>query len=604
VALARNGVYSQDALAGVSPERLRRFFVNFDGRLRVSTAVRECCVFARQDLTRDPPFSKLDIVLCRNLLIYLGQPLQRRAVATFHYALNPSAYLVLGRSETIGSHGDIFSVSDARWKIYRRKPETQPARDTEFGAPLAAQRDPPTPPASRRDFRARNDWDVQGEANRVLLERYAPPSILLDDDSRIVRARGRTGRYLELPNGDASLDALKMVRAGLLAPLRSALEEARTRGIPIRKDGLRTRTDGETQEVNLEVTPIGGKANRHFLVQFEELPERGRADASPKKRKVPAGPADPLVVQMQDELDSTRQHLQSMIQDLEAANEELQSANEEILSSNEELQSTNEELDTAREELQSTNEELSTVNDELQSRNTQLTEVNSDLINLLASVQIPIVMVSGDLKIRRFTPAAERILNLIPSDVGRPIAHIKPNVRCDLEAIIREVVDTVGVHEREVQDGENNTFILRCRPYKTVENRIDGAVLSLFDVSAATHLARETGEAVMAQLPEPALLLDSELMIQRANRAFYETFKVSVRETEAKRIFELDGGNWDVPGLRQLLENVLPKQRTFEGFPAEQTFSGVGRVKMLIDARHIESNRLGLFLLVIREVSG
>jgi two-component system CheB/CheR fusion protein len=291
-----------------------------------------------------------------------------------------------------------------------------------------------------------------------------------------------------------------------------------------------------------------------------------------------------------------------MIQDLEAANEELQSANEEILSSNEELQSTNEELDTAREELQSTNEELSTVNDELQSRNLQLTEANSDLINLLASVQIPIVMVSSDLKIRLFTPAAERALNLIPSDVGRPIGHIKPNIRCpELEAMIRDVVDMVSVREREVQDNEGNTFILRIRPYKSVENRIDGAVLALFDVSAAFKLARETGEAIMARLSEAAILLDSDMMIQRANRVFYTTFQMSPRETEGKPVFELDDGNWDLQGLRQLLEEVLPAQKTFEGFPAEQTFTRVGRKKLLLDARRIESDRLGMILLVIRE---
>ncbi|HEY3498067.1 MAG TPA: chemotaxis protein CheB [Polyangiaceae bacterium] len=602
---ARSGIYPQSALAGMPPERVRRFFASFDGGYRVSTTVRERCVFARQDITRDPPFSKLDIVLCRNLLIYLGQPLQRRVVGIFHYALNPNGFLVLGRSETIGSHGDLFSVSDPRWKIYRRKPGTQPPRDMEFGSPSLALQPPLATLASKQQARNRQELDIQGEANRLLLDRYAPPSIVVDDDARIVRSRGRTARYLELPNGDATLDALKMVRAGLLSPLRNALQEARTRGATVRKEGLRIRMDGTAHRLSLEVTPIGKADNRHFLVQFEEAP--GAPTSAKGPRLVTRDPSrpDPAVVQLEEELSATRQHLQSMIQDLEAANEELQSANEEILSSNEELQSTNEELDTAREELQSTNEELSTVNDELQSRNIQLTELNSDLVNLLASVQIPIVMVSADLKIRRFTPAAERLLNLIPSDVGRPIGHIKPNIRCpELESIIREVVDTVSVREREVNDADGNVFILRIRPYKSVENRIEGAVLALFDVSAALQLARETGEAIMSRLQEAALLLNPEMIIQRANHVFYETFKSSPRETEGRRIFELDSGSWDIPGLRQLLEDVLPKQRTFEGFPAEQTFPNLGHKKMLIDARQIESNRLGMILLVIREASG
>jgi two-component system CheB/CheR fusion protein len=225
-------------------------------------------------------------------------------------------------------------------------------------------------------------------------------------------------------------------------------------------------------------------------------------------------------------------------------------------------------------------------------------------VNLLASVQIPIVIVGGDLRIRRFTPAAERVLNLIPSDVGRPIGHIKPNIRCpELEAIIRDVVDLVTVREQEVQDNEGNTFILRVRPYKSVEHRIDGAVLALFDVSAALKLARETGEALMVRLPEPALLLNGDWAVQRANRAFYDSFQMSPRETEGTPIFELDGGNWDIPGLRKLLEEVLPSQKSFEGFPVEHAFSKVGNRRFLLDARRIESDRLGMVLLVIREES-
>jgi two-component system CheB/CheR fusion protein len=598
---ARAGVYPQSAFESMSPERLRRFFVSVDGGYRVTTAVRERCVFARQDITRDPPFSKLDIVLCRNLLIYLGPTLQRRAIGIFHYALNPQGFLMLGRSETIGAHADLFSVADGRWKIYRRKPGTVSPREIDFGTRSVPTIDPkqPSQPGITAP-RPRQDWDVQGEANRLLLDRYAPPSIIVDEESRIVRSRGHTSRFLELPNGDASLDALKMVRAGLLAPLRSALIEARKHETNVRKEGLRIRTDDGTHRVNLDVTPLGRGENRHYLIQFESDDQPVVRSANRRQRKAPG--KDAVLQQLEEELGATREHLQSMIQDLEAANEELQSANEEILSSNEELQSTNEELDTAREELQSTNEELSTVNDELQSRNLQLTEANSDLVNLLASVQIPIVMVSSDLKIRLFTPAAERVLNLIPSDVGRPIGHIKPNIRCpELEVMIRDVVDMVSVREREVSDSDGNTFVLRVRPYKTLENRIDGAVLALFDVSAAFKLARETGEAIMARLPEPAILLDTDLMVQRANRAFYAVFQMSPRETEGKPVFELDGSNWDLPGLRQLLEDVLPAQKTFEGFPAEQTFTRVGTKKLLLDARHIESDRLRMILLVIRE---
>jgi two-component system, chemotaxis family, CheB/CheR fusion protein len=596
---ARSGVYHQSSLAGMSPERLRRFFSSFEGGHRVTAAVRERCVFARQDITRDPPFSKLDIILCRNLLIYLGQPLQRRAVGIFHYALNPHGYLMLGRSETVGTHGDLFSVEDSRWKIYRRKSGSVSTRDLDFGVAVPLSVEPQHP--GKSISLARQEWDVQGEANRLLLDRHAPPSVIVDEDSRIVRARGRTSRFLELPTGDASLDALKMVRAGLLGPLRTALLEARQRDASVRKESLRLRMEDGIYRVALEVTPLGRGENRHYLIQFESEKDQAERETKRPHRTGGARHPEPVVKQLEDELGTTRQHLQSMIQDLEAANEELQSANEEILSSNEELQSTNEELDTAREELQSTNEALSTVNDELQSRNAQLMEANSDLVNLLASVQIAIVMVSSDLRIRRFTPAAERALNLIASDVGRPIGHLKPNIRCpDLESMIREVVDLVSEREREVQDNDGNTFILRIRPYKSVENRIEGAVLVLFDVSTAVKLAREMGEAVMSRLSEPALLLDGELKVQRANRAFYTAFQLSPRETEGVSMLELDQGNWNLPGLRELLENVLPTQKAFEGFPAEQTFARVGKKKLLLDARRIESDRLGMILLVVK----
>jgi two-component system, chemotaxis family, CheB/CheR fusion protein len=355
--------------------------------------------------------------------------------------------------------------------------------------------------------------------------------------------------------------------------------------------------------VNLEVTPLGRAENRHFLIQFEDhAPQAKKGSRSPSRQKPGTRAATASAVErLEDELSSTRQDLQAMIQDLEAANEELQSANEEILSSNEELQSTNEELDTAREELQSTNEELSTVNDELEGRNTQLMELNGDLVNLLASVQIPIVMVSADLKIRRFTPAAERALNLIPSDIGRPIGHIKPNVRCpDLEAIIRDVVDTVTVREREVSDADGNTFVLRVRPYKTLDNRIDGAVLTLFDLSTALRLARETGEALMTRLPEPALLIDGRLIVQRVNPAFYERFGGSSAKVDGQPLFEIDGGRFDVAGLRNLVGKELPIRKVIEGYAFTAESKRLGRQHFLLDARYVEADRLGLILLVLR----
>jgi two-component system, chemotaxis family, CheB/CheR fusion protein len=490
---ARTGLYPESIAADVSPERLRRFFTKGDGGYRIANTVRDLCVFARQDLTRDPPFSKLDLVMCRNVLIYMTAPLQRRLMGVFHYALKSSGFLMLGHAETIGPHSDLFSIRDKHSRLYNRKAGIpQPA----VSFPVDHGSTPPMRP--RRAVAPLRDEGrvLLSEANRVVLDRYGPAGVVVDGDLQIVQFRGQTGPYLEAPSGDPNLSLLKMAREGLLYGLRTALHSARERNEPIRREGLRVRHNGRWLDLNLSVVPLATADRKHYLVLFDPLGPHGAAEKTAKgkktlaQRKAPVRkrgkqPHDGVVLGLQQELAASRDYLQSIIQELEAANEELQAANEEILSSNEELQSTNEELDTAKEELQSTNEELNTVNEELQGRNEELSRVNSDLVNLLGSVEIAIVIVASDLRIRRFTPMAERVLNLIPSDVGRPISHIKPNIDCpELEQLIGEVVDRVVVREIEVRDRQGHVYSLRIRPYKNVDHRIDGAVLSLFDMSA------------------------------------------------------------------------------------------------------------------------
>ncbi len=490
---ARSGVYQENISADLSSDRLRRFFTRIDGHYRINKQVRDMCIFARQDLTRDPPFSKLDLIVCRNVLIYLGPVLQRRLMSVFHYALKPGGYLMLGSAETIGAHSDLFDIVEKRHKIYTKKATVAraemdfPSGHVPMGGVMPVKKEPADDP--------RGMAEVQNEANRVVLSHYSPPGVLVDQDLRIIQFRGHTGEFLEPAPGDASLDLLKMAREGLLYGLRTALAEVKKSGTPAHKHGLRVKHNGDTIEVNLQVIPLGARGDgRFFLVLFESAqarPSKGRGkgkDKSPAKRGKVNNKSGGEVARLERELAASREYLQSMIQDLEAANEELQSANEEILSANEELQSTNEELDTAKEELQSTNEELNTVNEELSGRNDELSRVNSDLLNLLGSVQIAIVMVTNDLRIRRFTPMAEKILNLIPTDIGRPIGDIKPNIDCpDLERLITEAVDSVSIREQDCQDRNGNPYLLRVRPYKNVENRIDGAVLVLIDVAEANR---------------------------------------------------------------------------------------------------------------------
>lgn len=482
---ARAGLYPEAIASDVSAERLRRFFTRVDGQWRVSTLVRDSCIFARQDLTRDPPFSKLDLVVCRNVLIYLGVPLQRKLTGMFHYALKSTGFLMLGSNETAEVHGELFLAADKKHKIYMKRAaravdlESIQTEEKLF-APEPARASPPQAAAPRGK-------DVQSEVTRLLL-RYTPPAVLVDQDWQILQTRGKTGPYLELGGGEASLNVLKMAREGLLHPLRSALQQARKSLRATRREGIVVE-EGTTRHVlDVQVMPVtDGKQSPNFLIVFEPVAVKANdRSAVPPRQQRTARQSDDLA-RLQNELSSSRDYLQSIIQDLESANEELQSANEEILSSNEELQSTNEELDTAKEELQSTNEELNTVNEELNARNAELSLVNSDLVNLLHAVPAAILIVSAALRIRRFTPLAEQLLNLIPSDVGRPLGDLKPNIDgVDLESLTREVIDSVIPKELDVHDRSGRAYSLRIRPYKDIQNRIDGAVLAVIDLEEWT----------------------------------------------------------------------------------------------------------------------
>ncbi len=489
IAFARHGLYPASIAQDVSPERLGGFFVKTDGGYQVSKTLRDVCVFARQDLTRDPPFSQLDLICCRNVLIYMGSALQRRLLSMFHYALKPVGFLVLGHAESIGYYSDLFTLMNKKNKVYRKKAGAVAApRIDMFRAPFRAETPIRTVATAPGDTRL-----VLGDANRIIMDRFAPPSVLVDQHFSVVQFNGQTGQYLEPSPGQPTFDILKLAREGLAHGLRTALQAARKTRKPVNRPGLRVRHSGDWQAVDVEVIPMVRSGHPYYLVLFETARAQGAIKDSKPGRQEKKVPPKGRVGKLEEELAATREYLQSTIQEIEAANEELQSANEEILSSNEELQSTNEELDTAKEELQSTNEELNTVNDELQTRNEELTRVNADLLNLVASVQIAIVIVARDLRVRRFTPMAEKKFNLIPSDVGRPFSQISTTLQCpELATLITETIDTVSPVERTVQDNKGEAYLLRIRPYKTPDNRIDGAVIALFDLEPAKKRASLT----------------------------------------------------------------------------------------------------------------
>jgi two-component system CheB/CheR fusion protein len=615
IAKARSGSYPESIAADIMPERLRRFFSKVDGGYRINKAVRDVCIFARQDLTHDPPFSKVDLILCRNVLIYLGTDLQKKLMGVFYYALRPTGFLVLGNAETIGASA-LYTAVDRKHRIYQKKAGTPHAHEIDLRMDYGPGRQ--VHAGKLGAVRHSEAKTVENEATRLIQDRFAPPGVIVDNNFTVVQFRGQTGGFLEPAPGEPSTNLLKMARDGLLHGLRMALQQARKTAAPVRKRGLRVRSNGGWRDLNLEVLPLVAADRVHFLVLFDEVTGGG----APKARERAGGrPSSDDVVtrggrrnarhtaRLQQELASSREYLQSIIQDLEAANEELQSANEEVLSANEELQSTNEELDTAKEELQSTNEELNTVNEELHGRNDELSRVNSDLVNLLSSVQIAIVIVASDLRIRRFTPMAERVLNLISSDVGRPISHVKPNIDCpDLEELISQVIDTVTPCEREVRDQEGKQLSLRIRPYKNLENRIDGAVLALFETDGVRRQppSDEYLKGVIDSVDQPMLLLGEQQRIRACNRAFAHSFGVRPADVIDEVIYNLDGGKWNTTRLHALLESELPTNPVVDGVEIDHDFSEADRRRIVITGRRLGTAgaRGAMVVLAFRETSG
>jgi two-component system CheB/CheR fusion protein len=541
---ARSGIYPQSIEADVSADRLRRFFSKHDGGFQITKMIRDLCIFARQDLTRDPPFSRLDLILCRNVLIYMDALLQKKLLSVFHYALNSKGFLMLGPAETVGPQATLFSLEDKKSRIHRKRPSAAAATmsvPVEYGGVSNAEKKPSAelPNVERL---------LQVEVSRVINDRFAPPAVVVDSDLHIVQFRGQTGAFLEPAPGQASFSLMKMAKEGLLHGLRSAVAAARKSRAPVRRANLQVRSGRRWTRVDVEVIPLMAAGRAHFLVLFDQHAHGDAAADAPADVTTPVdGKSRGSQVQsLERELAASREYLQSVIQELEAANEELQSANEEILSSNEELQSTNEELDTAKEELQSTNEELTTLNEELHGRNDELGRVNSDLINLLGSVEIAIVIVGDDMRVRRFTPMAEKVLNLIPADIGRAIGQINPNIEgANLEPLIAECIEGMRVIEREVRDRQGRWYCLRLRPYRSTDNRIDGAVLALFDIDApkryeaSVRSATALADAILKSSALPTALVGSEWRLRSANTHFLNLLRLPQDGFEGKMLTDV-----------------------------------------------------------------
>jgi two-component system CheB/CheR fusion protein len=608
---ARAGIYPESAMAHVSRARRNRFFVKVEGGYQIANAVRELCIFARHDLSRDPPFSKLDLVSCRNVLIYMGPVLQKRVLGTLHYALKHAGYLFLGKSETVGEHTNLFALEDRKNKIYSRRPGAGPPR-----LPAAAAESALAGPSHNSGSSvAPGAFDLRREAERVLLEQFAPAALVVDPDLYIVQFHGNTSPYLAPASGDPSFHLLRMVRPELLVDLRAMIHKAKEGGVAVRKEAVRFKQDGAAR-VDLLVAPVKGRHPKKsdYLVAFQTRAGQGPGAAARSEASHPEwkGQAAAEIGRLESELASTRDQLRTLVEDYEAAKEEMNAVHEETLSSSEELQSTNEELETAKEELQSSNEELITLNDELQSRNSELSQLTHDLSNLLIGVDIPVVILDGGLRIRRFTPAAETVFSLIATDVGRPFTDIASRLDVpNWDELIHEVIGQQHIVDREVRDRQGRWYGLRMRPYHVSERKVDGILMALLDIDSVRRSldeareARDFAEAIVETVREPLLVLNAELRVLKATHSFYETFQVGQAETEGQSFFDLGDGQWDIPRLRALLEEMLPRDSRVDNFEVAHDFPSIGHRKMVLNARRIYRKSIGAMaiLLAIEDIT-
>ncbi len=523
ISTARTALYPASIATDVTPERLARFFtLEPDGNAyRVNKGLRDMLVFSEHNVIKNPPFSKLDLVSCRNLLIYMDTDLQKKLISLFHYALVPGGMLFLGTSETVGEFADLFAVVDRKSKLYRRKEDFQGARRAALGRFLAhapsTQAHDAAPELARKVGMGKNAGSLKlplrALTEEALLMQVAPVAALVNGQGDILYLHGRTGMYLEPAPGDAGINnILKMARLGLKRELGTALHKAATTHQRVRVAGLLVKTNGHFTPVNLAVCPVAPGPELRSVVDPAEgtiallesplyivILEEGSAVDAPAAQPAARleGPhtnsasadANAQISELTEELRANEEHLHAANEELETSNEELKSSNEEMQSVNEELQSTNEELETSKEELQSINEELSTVNSELQMKVNDLSRANNDMNNLLAGTGIGTVFIDHDLRILRFTPSATLIINLILSDVGRPVSHIASNL-VDYDSLVTDaqaVLTTLQPKEVTVQTQLGKYYTMRILPYRTLENVIEGAVITFVEISETVH---------------------------------------------------------------------------------------------------------------------
>lgn len=608
IAIARAGIYPPNIAQDVTPERLRRFFVKEDAGYRVKKEIREMVVFAIQNVIKDPPFTRLDLLSCRNLMIYLEGELQQRLIPTFHYALKPGGVLFLSPSESIGNHIDLFSALNRKWKFYRAI-HTNTSTRTAMSQVISWTADSASK-APDEVMKNPKETNFAELTRRVLVQCFAPASVVTDLKGELLYVHGDTGKYLRPAPGQASLNIVEMAREGLELELRGAMRAAVSNGTPTLNRPIQVKTNGGFSTVNLSVRPLPSQEGNQnlLLVSFQDV---ANPVAKPGRNRVLKTAELSRIEELERDLAYLKESHQASSEEQQATNEELKSTNEEMQSTNEELQSTNEELETSKEELQSVNEELITVNAELQAKIEQLAGMQNDMKNLLDNTNIGTVFLDDHMLIRRFTREATNIYRLVPTDIGRSLSDIKSNL--DNDELLNKaltVLESLVPIEQEVRTDNGAWYLVRIQPYRTLENIIEGVVLTFTDISkrieaeAAVQVARELAESIVDSIRAPLLVLDSGLQVVSANRAFYQYFQVLATDTVGRKIYDLGNSQWNIPALRELLEIILPRDQTVEGYVVEHNFPVIGHHKIRLNARRLlgKANQAALILITTEDI--
>lgn len=609
IVFARAGLYPANIAVDVSPERLTRFFSKEQAGYRVKKDIREMVIFATQNVIKDPPVTKLDLLSCRNLLIYLVSELQNRVISTFHYALKPEGMLFLGSSENLGKFVESFRIVNGKWKFFQKKISNLSVMGVFplTSVPIEVNQKLPELEKTIKKI------DFSQLVQKELLLSYVPPSVVCDEKGNIVYVFGETGKYLQPASGLASLNVIEMAREGLQLDLRIALRTAVTKKRSIVCKNLEVKTNGGVYIVDIIIKPVTNKAiiEKLLIISFKEVIV-GKQNKLVKNSKDSKYLKSKFVEELEKELAFTKDALKIHSDEQQNFNEELKSTNEELQSTNEELQSTNEELETSKEELQSINEELISVNSELQSKIEQLFLIQNDMKNLLDSTNIGVIFLDTHFIIKRFTREATKVFCFVPSDVGRFLADIKSEFEVgDLMADFQAVLDFLVPREREVQTFLGNYYLVRIMPYRTLENVIDGLVITFVDISERKKAqlemkqAREYSENIVDMIREPFIVLNSELKVVSASKCFYNTFKTIASDTIGCYFFKIGNRQWEIPKLKELLEDVLAKEINFQDIEIEHEFIGIGRRKMRLDGRRIieKTGKSILILLAMEDIT-